>query len=36
LWKPEALQVTDGADNIAEFEKYPGSENETMAFAEAP
>jgi hypothetical protein len=30
LWKPEALQVTDGADKIAEFEKNPGTEDETI------
>jgi len=30
LWKPDSLQVTEGADKIAGFEKNPGSDDETI------
>ena len=30
LWKPEAVHVVEGAKKIAEFEKNPNSEDETI------
>lgn len=30
LWKPDSLQVTEGADKVAEFGKNPGTEDETI------
>ncbi len=30
LWKPDALQLTEGADKIAVFEKNPGTVDETI------
>jgi hypothetical protein len=30
LWKPDALQISDGADKIAEFEKNPRTEDKTI------
>ncbi len=30
LWKPEAVQITHGKDNIAAFNKNPSTNNETI------
>ena len=30
LWKPDAVQIIQGKDNIASFDKNPGSNNETV------
>jgi len=30
LWKPDAVQITRGSDNIAAFDKNPGTNNETI------
>jgi hypothetical protein len=30
LWKPETIQITRGSDNIAAFDKNPGTNDETV------
>ena len=30
LWKPDAVEIIQGKDNIAAFDKNPGSNNETV------
>lgn len=30
LWKPDRVQITQGADSVAEFEKNPGTGDETV------
>ena len=30
LWKPDAIQITQGSDSIAAFDKNPGTNNETI------
>lgn len=30
LWKPDSIQITRGADNIAAFDKNPGTTDETV------
>ena len=30
LWQPSALEITKGANNIASFDKNPGSENQAV------